>query len=80
MSLPFREDATPGLHRESIRAMLSSVLKMLKDDLLQHCKGGSESQAYIAHHGPVRPSLPKNLKPTHARRDVMRRMVERVAT
>ena len=53
---------------------------MLKDDLLQHCKGGSESQAYIAHHGPVRPSLPKNLKPTHARRDVMRRMVERVAT
>jgi len=37
----------------------ASLLKMLRDDLLEHFKGGPESQAYFASHDLIRSRLPK---------------------
>ncbi|HKS80163.1 MAG TPA: hypothetical protein VJR23_01540 [Candidatus Acidoferrales bacterium] len=37
----------------------ASLIKILKNNLLQHFKGGPESQAYFAGHGLVRSKLPK---------------------
>jgi hypothetical protein len=37
----------------------ASLIKMLKEDLLVHFKGGPESQAYFSSHGLIRSRLPK---------------------
>jgi len=37
----------------------TSLLKILKDDLLEHFRGGPESQAYFAAHGLTNSQLPK---------------------